>query len=106
MREEAESALAQAKLTAASEVRGAIVTLHFAGELLKLQRRNLSIIEQTRDLVELEYKANHASLVRLNEAQRDLVLARSRYASSLASLHIAWNEFLQSTSQSLEGFGS
>lgn len=103
-RDEAESGLDQVRLTAASEVRGAALALQYAGELLQLQRRNLSIIERTRDIVELEYNANHASLVRLNEAQRDLVLARGRYAAALASLHVAWQELLQATAQSLEAF--
>lgn len=99
---EAEAVLDQTELTTASEVRSAIVTLSYAGELLQLQRDNLALIQQTRDLVELEYKARQESLVRLNEAQRDLVLARSRYATALASLHVAWNDLLQSTAQSLE----
>lgn len=101
---EAEAALAQAELTAASEVRSAVLTVRFAGELLELQHQNLSIVQKTRDLIELEFKANQASLVRLNEAQRDLVLAQSRYATSLASLHVAWHGLLEATSESLEAF--
>jgi outer membrane protein TolC len=104
LREEARSALAQAELRAVSDVRAAIVMLRFAGELLILQRRNLAISEQNRDLVEVEYQADHASLVRLNEAQRDLILAQGRYATALASLHVAWEDLREATSQSLDDF--
>lgn len=101
VRDEAESELAETELSAASEVRGAIVGLRFAGRLLQLQRRNLALIERTRDLVELEFKAGRASLVRLNEAQRDLVQARSRLATALASLHVAWHDLQESTARNL-----
>ena len=55
-----------------------------------LQRANTELNQQNRDLVEKEYAAGQVSLVRLNEAQRDLTTARSRLALALASLQQAW----------------
>ncbi len=71
----------------ASEVMEALESVTTARAQLTLQRANMVRVEQTRDLVEDEYKAGQSSLVRLNEAQRDLTTARSRLALARVSLH-------------------
>jgi outer membrane protein TolC len=55
-----------------------------------LQRVNADLVRENRDLVEKEYLAGQGSLVRLNEAQRDLSTAQSRLALALVSLRQAW----------------
>ncbi len=102
LRADALALLSQAEIGAASEVRRALIALRSAGEQLRLQRLNLDVVTQARDLVEVEYKADHTSLVRLNEAQRDHVQARGRYARALAALHVAWHELQQATGKSLQ----
>ena len=48
------------------------------------------LVQANRDLVEKEYAAGQAFLVRLNEAQRNLVTAQSRLALALATMRQAW----------------
>lgn len=57
---------------------------------LKIQRKNTLLVEKTRNLVEFEYKAGQTSLVRLNEAQKELTTARGRLALALVNLRQAW----------------
>ena len=73
-----------------SDVMDALTALQAALDQLSLQRTNEALVEQNRDLVEKEYKAGQGSLVRLNEAQRDLVIVRSRLALARISLRQAW----------------
>ena len=54
---------------------------------LYIKIRNLSA--KQRDLVNEEYRAGHAELTRLNEAQRDLVEAESNLASSFINIQNA-----------------
>ncbi|MDA1082120.1 MAG: TolC family protein, partial [Gemmatimonadetes bacterium] len=102
LRDKAAALLAQAQIEIVSEIRDAVSRLDATGEIFELQSRNVDLVERTRDLVELEYNAGGASLVRLNEAQRDLVEVRSRHATALASLRVAWHQLLQATAQPLE----
>jgi outer membrane protein TolC len=44
------------------------------------------LTQKTRELVEEEYKAGNASITRLNEAQRDLVLADTDLSTSIIDL--------------------
>lgn len=71
----------------AAEVQEARTGLELAGMQFELQRDNMARVQQTRDLVENEYLAGQSSLVRLNEAQRDLITAQSRLALALVSLY-------------------
>jgi len=103
-RDEAEAALHQVEIDVTAEVRESLANLDAAHDQFQLQSKNVELVQRTRDLVELEYNAGHASLVRLNEAQRDLVETRSRYATSLAALYVAWHELQQTTARSLESF--
>jgi len=86
------------------EVQEAVVELETAGRQLVLQRRNTDLVKQTRDLVEKEYRAGQGSLVRLNEAQRDLITAQSRLALALVGLHQAWSGLQTATGGILVGF--
>ena len=105
LRDEAAYYLVARELDVAAEVRTTISTLRSAGDILRLETRNAELVERMRDLVELEYKGGRASLTRLNEAQRDLVRARSRHATALAALHVAWHKMLQATGESLAEVG-
>ena len=78
------------KITISAEIRDSVAQLLSAQEQLSLQRSNLRLVQRNRDLVEKEYAAGQASLVRLNEAQRDLVTAQSRLTLALATLRQAW----------------
>lgn len=83
---EAEKNFENMKLMVTSEVRNSIAVLKGARKQLALQRLNVDLVKQNRDLVETEYAAGQSSLVRLNEAQRDLTTARSRLVLALVSL--------------------
>ena len=78
------------QISVSADVRESITRLSAAQRQLHLQRRNALLVQQNRELVEKEYNAGQASLVRLNEAQRDLVAAQSRLALALATLRDAW----------------
>jgi outer membrane protein len=72
--------------------------------LLILQRSNAELVKQNRDLVEKEYAAGQTSLVRLNEAQRDLINAQSQMAVALVSLKQAWQDLKAATGEILIPF--
>ncbi|MCG6893985.1 MAG: TolC family protein [Desulfobacteraceae bacterium] len=99
---EAEKNLEDRRLSVASEVRDAISGLKAAQEGLRLERENAELVRRNRDLVEKEYQAGQESLVRLNEAQRDLTQARSRLALARVSLQQAWYALDTATGNSLE----
>ena len=73
-----------------SEVSDALSSLAAAQQQLLLQTDNLNVVRQVRELVQLEYQAGQESLVRLNEAQRDLIAAESRHARARTHLRLAW----------------
>ena len=79
-----------ARINVASEVRTATEKVFSAQKQLLLQRDNARLVQQNRDLVEKEYKAGVGSLVRLNEAQRDLTRAQVGLAVSRTALRQAW----------------
>ncbi|MCG8633074.1 MAG: TolC family protein [Desulfobacterales bacterium] len=82
----------EARITAASEIRSALSKVDSARQALELQRENTSLVETTRDLVQKEYRAGQASLVRMNEAQNDLVAAQGDLADARVSLVLALEE--------------
>lgn len=100
-RDEAKRILENQKLSVASEIQETIARLTSAQEALQLQRTNAELVQKNRDLVEKEYEAGQASLVRLNEAQRNLIQAQSRLALALVSLRQAWFNLRTSTAQTL-----
>ncbi len=101
---EASETLAEGRITAASDVRKAVSNLASAQEQLLLQRSNAALVRQTRDLVEKEYAAGQASLVRLNEVQRDLNNALGRLALARAGLRQAWSNLDAATAKNLASF--
>lgn len=78
------------KLDVISDVRNSVEILELAQKALILLRANAVLVKKNRDLVEMEYSAGQSSLVRLNEAQRDMITAQSRLALSLVTLRKAW----------------
>lgn len=88
--EEGRSQLADKEIQVRQAVRNAVTAMETAREQLSLQRANADLVRENRDLVEKEYLAGQGSLVRLNEAQRDLSNAQSRLALALVSLRQAW----------------
>ncbi len=84
-----------------TEVRQAVTRLEQAREQLLLQRASEALVRQTRDLVQKGYTAGQESLVRLNEAQRDLVSTQSRLALSLVALYTNRHSLKHVTAESL-----
>jgi len=103
-RDEAKRNLQNLRLIMASEIQEARAKLKAAQQELRLQRSNAELVQRNRDLVEKEYAAGQASLVRLNEAQRNLIQAQSRLALALVSLRLAWHDLKTSTAQTLEPY--
>jgi outer membrane protein TolC len=87
-----------------TQVRQAVTRVKAAQDQVALQRDNAKLVQRNRDLVEKEYAAGQNSLVRLNEAQRDLITAKSRLASALVSLHQAWQNLMAATGEILLAF--
>ncbi|BBO70484.1 RND transporter [Desulfosarcina alkanivorans] len=79
-------------LSATSDIRSSAALVTTAQVQVALQRENVDLVQLTRDLVEKEYNAGQGSLVRLNEAQRDLTTAQSNLALALVGLRQAWVE--------------
>lgn len=89
---EAHAGLESKRLEVAADVRQAVVDVVDAQEQVKLQRANLGSARENRRLVELEYRAGKSSLVRLNEAQRDLVQTEVDLARARIRLRQAWSD--------------
>jgi len=87
-----------------TNVRKATERVKTAQKQVQLQKDNAKLVQRNRDLVEKEYAAGQNSLVRLNEAQKDLITAKSRSAASLVSLHQAWKNLMAETGQILLSF--
>ncbi len=88
----------------ASQVQKVVTRIQTDQEQLSLQEVNTSLVQKQRDLVEKEYKAGVGSLVRLNEAQRDLIVAQARLAFVRVALREAWYELQTVTGQILATF--
>jgi TolC family type I secretion outer membrane protein len=101
IRMESEKDLESVKINARSDVVSAFAELKSAQEELVLQRINADLVKQNRDLVEKEYAAGQTSLVRLNEAQRDLSTAQSRLVSALVAMRLSWENIRASTGEIL-----
>jgi outer membrane protein len=94
---EAQKGRDSAKINITSQVQTNYELVLSAQKQLLLQRSNAQLVQQNRDLVEKEYKAGVGSLVRLNEAQRDLTAAQVSLATSQAALHQAWYDLYSAT---------
>ena len=98
---ESERNLDTLKIGVASEIQEALAQLIAAQDQLELQRSNAALVQQNRDLVEKEYNSGQGSLVRVNEAQRDLIQAQGRLALARVSLRNAWVNLEASTGRIL-----
>jgi len=99
---EAKRTLAASEIEVASDTRQAVERLRAAQDDLQLQRKNAANVQRNRDLVEKEYVAGQGSLVRLNEAQRDLTQTHARLALARVSLCQAWHNLRTATGETLE----
>lgn len=99
---ELENNLEEAKIEAQSEIRSAADNIASAKEQLGLQEKNAGLVEKTRDLVEKEFKAGQQSLVRLNQAQNDLVVTLGDLASARVALILALEAYDYYTGQNIE----
>jgi outer membrane protein TolC len=104
LRREAEYLASESALAVASEVREAVENLAAAQKQLFLQRANAQFVQRNRELVEKEYDAGQASLVRLNEAQRDLIAQQGQLALARVTLRQAWHDLLTATGEVLDPF--
>lgn len=98
---EAERILHSTELQVASEVLQSAEDLVAAQQQLVLQRANAVFVAENRDLVEKEFEAGVASLVRLNEAQRDLIAAQANLALARVQLQLAWHNLRTATAETL-----
>jgi outer membrane protein TolC len=100
---EARYALLNLRNQVASEIRQDIALLEAAQEQVRLQRETVGLVEENRDLAKNEYEAGEASLVRLNEAQRDLSTTYGRLAQALVGYHRALQRLDSATGRNLTG---
>jgi len=103
---EAHANLESKRLEVAADVRQAVVDVVDAQEQVKLQRANLESASENRRLVETEYRAGKSSLVRLNEAQRDLVQTEVDLARARIRLRQAWSDLRAAAGAYAEGVDS
>jgi len=103
---ELEKRLEELVLSATSDIRSSAALVATAQSQVSLQRENVDLVQRTRDLVEKEYNAGQGSLVRLNEAQKDLTTAQSNLALALVGLRQAWVELETRTGNILATYGT
>lgn len=103
-RNEADENLRAAKIGVSADVHEAVANVVTAQRELELQRQNAALVMENRDLVEKEYQAGQASLVRLNEAQRNLTQASGRLALARVGLRRALKDLDASTGRILLPF--
>ena len=101
---EAAHTLAGLRNAVAAEIRQDLALLAAAQEQVRLQRETVKLVEENRDLAKNEYEAGEASLVRLNEAQRDLTTTYGRLAQSVVAYHLAMQRLLSATGRNLADF--
>jgi len=99
---EAESNVRSLSIDVSAEVRESVFDVNASQEELALQRENADLVRRNRELVEKEYSSGQGSLVRLNEAQRDLVEAKSQLALALVVLRTAHVNLQVATGEILE----
>ena len=88
----------------AAEIRQDLALLSAAQEQVLLQRETVKLVQENRDLAKNEFEAGEASLVRLNEAQRDLITTYGRMAQSLVTCQLAQQRLLSATGRNLVSF--
>lgn len=105
-RREAEWLAYDTLLSVQFEVRDASLQLEVAQKRYLLLLDTVRVIQQTRNLVEEEYRAGKESLTRLNQSQRDLVQAEGQLALARVALRQAWFALDTATARSLEPFNA
>lgn len=100
---EAEYRLQESTLQAESDVRAAVEDIRTAQANLLLARTSVELVEKNRDLVEKEYDVGQTPLVRLNQAQRDLVEAQARLALARVNLKATWHSLRTATGETVGG---
>lgn len=100
---EAVYTLADLRNTVAAEIRQDLALLASAEEQVRLQRETVKLVKENRDLAKNEYEAGESSLVRLNEAQRDLTTTHGRFAQALVSYQLQKQRLLAATGRNLIG---
>ncbi len=98
--------LASLRNRVAAEIRQDLALLAAAEEQVRLQRESVTLVRENRDLAKNEYEAGETSLVRLNEAQRDLTTTYSRLAQALVGYHQARHKLLAATGKNLQSLGT
>ena len=101
---EATMTLAGLRNSVVAEIRQDLALLAAAREQLDLQRETVKLVEENRDLAKNEYEAGETSLVRLNEAQRDLTTTYGRLAQALVAYHLANQRLMAATGKNLVEF--
>ncbi len=101
---EAKYAYAELRNSIAAEVQQDITRLTAAREQVRLQRETVELVEENRKLAKSEYEAGSASLVRLNEAQRDLTATYGGLVQALVSYQQARHQLLAAVGRNLEPF--
>ncbi|MBM9538181.1 TolC family protein [Desulfobulbus alkaliphilus] len=104
VKREAAYTLAGLRHAVAAEIQQDLALLASAREQVHLQRETVELVQQNRDLAESEFEAGEASLVRLNEAQRDLNTTLGRLALSLVAYNLAEQQLLAATGRNLDAF--
>ena len=105
-RTELENQLDDLLIGTTADIRSAAALVRAAQTQVTLQRENTDLVQRTRDLVEKEYNAGQGSLVRLNEAQRDLTTAQGNLALALVSLRQAWIDLQTRAGTLLGAYGN
>jgi len=100
IREES-ATLANLRNQIVAEVRQGVAMLEAAREQVRLQKESVKLVEENRELAKNEYEAGEASLLRLNEAQRDLTRTYSRLALAVVSFHQANQRLLSATGRNI-----
>lgn len=96
----------ESRIRVLSEVQQVVAQIDAAQQQLALQEKNAELVRRQRDLVEKEYKAGVGSLVRLNEAQRDLIVARAQLALARVALRVSWYDLQVATGRILDTFNA
>lgn len=94
---EARKLLEAQKINITTEIRTTSTNVITFQTQLRLQQSITRLSQKNRDLVEKEYKAGQASLVRLNESQRELTSAQNRTALALVALRQSWWALMSET---------
>jgi outer membrane protein TolC len=100
---EATYTLAGLRHSVTAEIRQNVAALASAQEQVRLQQDTVKLVQENRDLAKSEYEAGQTSLVRLNEAQRDLSTTHSRLAQALVAYRLAQQHLLAATGRNLKG---